>query len=213
MEYPKIETLYNRDPETFIVTDELRCPEFLIPRAWLVTEKIDGVNIRVQFLAGEPPRFFGRTDNADMHPTLRALLTETFTGGKLAAAFLDPDEVWLFGEGYGPKIQSGGNYAPSVRMRLFDVKVGQWWLNWASIEDVARKLGIETVPLINRCAHLEQIEPIVTNLMSDVSSAEAQKYDHPAEGVVCRTEPLLMMRNGERLMFKLKRKDFARGKR
>ncbi len=44
--YPKIDTLYTRD-EKFKVTDEIRRPEFLVPREWLVTEKIHGCNIRV----------------------------------------------------------------------------------------------------------------------------------------------------------------------
>jgi len=47
--YPKIETLFKRD-ETFRVTDKLRLPEFALVREWLVTEKVDGTNIRVVYL-------------------------------------------------------------------------------------------------------------------------------------------------------------------
>ena len=46
MSYPKIETLFKRD-EKFNITDEIRCPEFDNIKKWLITEKIDGTNIRI----------------------------------------------------------------------------------------------------------------------------------------------------------------------
>ena len=50
--YPKIETLFTRD-EKFKVTDIIRLPEFENIKKWLVTEKIDGTNIRIIYTPDE----------------------------------------------------------------------------------------------------------------------------------------------------------------
>ena len=92
--YPKIETLFNRfpkgHPQAFKVdTTQVRCPEFAAIRSWIITEKIDGTNIRVRY---EPPTgrvsFYGRTDRAQLPTFLSAHLAKTFrTNPGLAAAF------------------------------------------------------------------------------------------------------------------------------
>ena len=116
MEYPKIETLYERDPSTHKVTDAIRCPEFGIINSWHITEKIDGTNIRVLYSPGEQPQFCGRTGNAQMPKPLEEYLTETFTPDVLAYTFSELGGiVTLFGEGYGEKIQKGGGNYRSPR--------------------------------------------------------------------------------------------------
>lgn len=86
--YPKIDSLYTRD-EKFKITDEIRRPEFLVPREWFVTEKIDGTNIRISLEremnldnpSGEEwvMRINGRNDNSQIPPNLLRHLQETFT--------------------------------------------------------------------------------------------------------------------------------------
>ncbi len=97
--YPKIDTLYTRD-EKFKVTDEIRRPEFLVPREWLVTEKIHGCNIRVSLEQEACPhlgldhpgagltgtcdtpwimQINGRNDNSQIPPNLLRHLQETFS--------------------------------------------------------------------------------------------------------------------------------------
>lgn len=208
MEYPKIETLFVRDTKTFKVTDELRLPEFDLVKRWLVTEKIDGTNVRVFFDDTEGTvRYGGRTDNAQMPTFLLAHLQEVFTVGAFRRAFDPGAEAVLFGEGYGPKIQKGGNYRSDVSFRLFDVRVGDWWLNWGDVEDVARKLCIETVPVLNRDASLHSATASLRR-PSEVAGAEGGDSAFVQEGIVARTDPLLMTRNGHRLMWKLKAKDY-----
>src|SRR3990167_4368736 len=46
IEFPKIETLYERGAD-FSVTDVLRSPVIGTISKWLVTEKVDGTNIRI----------------------------------------------------------------------------------------------------------------------------------------------------------------------
>lgn len=216
MEYPKIETLYVRDANTFRVTDELRLPEFGLINRWLVTEKIDGTNIRIFFEAGVGIAFGGRTDAAQMPTFLLSHLQETFTTERIATAFEPGTSGILFGEGYGAKIQKrGGNYRPSAGFRLIDVYVKGdergWWLNWDSVEDIACKLDIGTVPVLMRSGTLQEAVSIL-RMHSQVAATEAQN-EIEQEGIVARTDPLLFIRDGRRLMWKLKVKDYEGGKR
>src|SRR3972149_6378383 len=159
IEYPKIETLYDRDEKTRkVLPDQLRMPEFANIKQWFVTEKVDGTNIRVCLSPDGIVTFGGRTDNAQMPVTLMTYLQNTFTSEKMKLVFPSADStVILFGEGYGEKIQSGGNYRKGVSFRLFDVMVGQWWLEPENIFDVAEKLGIQIT------SHLKMIESLPKN--------------------------------------------------
>ena len=110
--YPKIETLYKRNPETFKVTNEIRCPEFENIKKWLVTEKIDGTCIRViyntdLFWGGVPPvlEFKGKADKAQIPPFLLTKLQEMFSVEKMRLQFTKSKIVCLYGEGYGARIQ------------------------------------------------------------------------------------------------------------
>lgn len=207
--YPKIETLYNRNPENMkrVVMGDLRDPAFGLVDTWLVTEKVDGTNVRVN-IAPDGVTFGGRTDNAQMPMPLHAYLTATFPADKLAGAFEPGVTATLYGEGYGAKIQkAGGNYRPDPAFRLFDVRVGDWWLNWPDVESVAAKLGIATVPVLGvNFTTDEAIECV--GAFSEVAQAESGTPFFQ-EGVVCRTDPLLLMRNGHRLVWKLKGGDLA----
>jgi hypothetical protein len=214
MKYPKIQTLFNRDEKFKVDTSQLRIPEFGLIKQWLITEKIDGTNIRVFLEPDGKVRFGGRTDRAQIPVTLLDVLRDIFTAERIARAFIADDLVILYGEGYGPKIQKGGKYrSDHPSFRLFDVRVGDWWLNWDDVEDIAHNLDIETVPVLYRdyssllptCyAELEDIIPF-----SIIASFENERNDVQAEGIVARTNPLLCRRNGERLMWKLKFKDFG----
>lgn len=228
MEYPKIETLLDRDEGTHkVIPAAWRLPEFLLPQHWLVTEKIDGMNLRIilhpeahtdpydhEPYSAPHVQFVGRTDDAQLHPDLKAYLEVTFSLEKVAAAFDPNTKAILFGEAYGPKIQSGGIYRRDIAFRLFDVvvfgsKSGRpWWLNWSDIEDVAKKLEVQTVPVLLKNASLEEAFELLLK-PSRVAIAESPDKSPPTqEGIVARTDPLLFMRNGGRVMWKLKVRDF-----
>lgn len=216
MQYPKIETLFDRDDKTFkVIEGQLREPEFGLVSRWLVTEKIDGTNVRVFWEKGAV-RFGGRTDNSQMPTFLLAYLQQQFTPVALAGAFDEGVRATLFGEGYGPKIQKGGgNYRDDVSFRLIDVVVyGEddhvWWLTWDNVVDVAAKLSVETVPVLGRDASIEEAIATVKNgAHSQVAFIEKQGNEITAEGIVCRTDPPLFTRRGHRVAWKLKTKDFA----
>lgn len=214
VEYPKIETYYERDSKSFTVLPDCpRCPEFALVNRWLVTEKIDGTNIRIHLRSDGTVTYGGRTDAAQLHAPLVAWLLEHCPHPVVAAAFDPGTEAILFGEGYGAGIQKGGLYRPGPGFRLFDVLVivageDRWWLNWESVEDIAGKLCVPTVPVLARGVSVEEAVGMVR--AASITAKEDGGAGGQQEGIVARTEPLLMLRDGRRrLMWKLKGKDLA----
>jgi hypothetical protein len=221
IEYPKIETLYDRDPKTHKVdTAKVRLPEFLMIKEWVCTEKVDGTNIRIGLQDGKVS-IGGRTDNAQIPANLAEYLYATFTLEKMMDSFPYENKdsaagITLFGEGYGEKIQNGGGlYRSGVSFRLFDVRVGNWWLERDSLESVAERLGIKTVPYVEVANFLPSNTTGLNLIIGTPGLSVVCREENPsnpptkrAEGIVARTSPLLLRRNGERLMWKLKYSDF-----
>lgn len=203
MEYHKINSIFKRDLKTKKFTDEYSCPEFeyLKNCQWEFTEKVDGTNVRIMWQNGEV-KFGGRTDNAQMPMPLIDRLQELFTTEKIANVF-PPSEtlVVLYGEGYGGKIQSGGKYKANVDFVLFDIRVGHWWLKRNDVNAIADKLNIQSVPVLGTGTIGEAIDMVKAGYKS-------QWGDFIAEGLVLRLKIDLLSRSGERIITKVKHRDF-----
>lgn len=206
-EYPKIYGPFNRyttgpDRNKLIIGQWSR-PEFeiLANIPWVFTEKVDGTNIRVHW-DGHKVRYGGRTDAAQIPATLVAWLDD-YLSEELFEQRFGECEVTLYGEGYGAKIQkSGGNYRPDQAFVLFDVRVGQWWLRRADVEDVAEKMGLDVVPVVLTGTIKDGIELVEQGFQSDWGYFRA-------EGVVGVPDGGLLDRAGNRIMIKLKAVDFG----
>lgn len=207
-EYDKIQTVYMRDPNTnhkTLLEGQWSLPEFgyLASNEWVFTEKVDGTNIRVMF-DGQQITFGGKTDNAQIPSKLVERLQERF----LPQAHLFSEKfsggVCLYGEGYGAKIQSGGgNYRPDQDFVLFDVKIDDWWLLREDVEEIAKALALDVVPVLRRGTLYDMIEMTRTGFMSTWGN-------FLSEGIVARPAVELKTRRGDRLITKIKHKDFER---
>ena len=204
-EYHKIQTVFKRDMESkskTLLLGQWTMPEFkyLAFNQWVFTEKVDGTNIRIMF-NGDSVSFGGKTDNAQIPSKLVDRLRERFPDGSAFKSAFDSGDVCLYGEGYGAGIQKGGTYRPDQDFVLFDVKVGDWWLQRADVEDVARKLSIDVVPIIGEGNLHECIDTVRRGLKSTWGEFEA-------EGIVARPATELVSRGGERIITKIKHRDF-----
>lgn len=209
-EYQKIPTPFRRDTsrgpnrnkviEGDWVSDELR---YLQDANWLWTEKVDGTTIRVHW-TGHKVVFGGRTADAQIPAKLIQVLTDMFPEELFEQKFQGTTgtAVTLYGEGYGAGIQKGGNYRPDMSFVLFDVRIGEWWLRRSDVEDVAKSMGIDVVPLIFTGSIWDAITRVREGLMSQWNP---KVY---AEGLVGVTEVGLLDRSGDRIMVKIKKKDF-----
>ena len=209
-EYNKIQTVYKRDEKTKrIIEGDYSLPEFeyLRDNIWVFTEKVDGTNVRVHW-NGESVVLGGRTKDAQMPMFLISKLNEIFEGTVRIQTFIkqfgsEPTDVTLYGEGYGAKIQKGGgNYNPNGQdFVLFDVRVGDWWLQRKDVEEIAEVFGLKIVPIIGEGTLADAIEQTRKGIKS-------QWGDFTAEGIVARPKTELRSRNGERIITKIKNKDF-----
>ena len=206
-QYHKIQTVYNRDPLTkykTLIEGQYAKEEFhwLANNQWVGTEKIDGTNIRIMW-DGLQVRFGGKTERAQIPTHLLAVLQDTFTNEKMLSVF-DHGNVCLHGEGYGAKIQNGGAYMHSggaVDFILFDVNIAELWLRRDDVNDIARKLSIGSVPTV--------FEGILSDAVDLVREGMKSVFgDRQSEGLVLRPAVELFDRRGDRIITKIKTKDF-----
>lgn len=208
IEYPKIQTLWLRDPATkfrTLLDGQWALPEFayLQHAEWDWYEKVDGTNIRVMW-NGTAVSFGGRTDAAQLYAPLINRLQELFTPAVLAPLFSKP--VCLYGEGYGAKIQKGGgNYIPDgVDFCLFDIRGadGHWFAQEA-LQPIADALQVRRAPLrLFGC--------LTSAIQWTRQGIRSQWGDFPAEGLVVRPRVELRTSRGHPLIGKIKCKDFAK---
>lgn len=206
-EYHKISTLYNRatDGSKKLIEGDWQDPtvEFLKDAEWEFTEKIDGSNTSVHW-DGHKVRFAGRTADASMPVGLVNYLVETFCSEDVEQLFeqkFGETEVVLFGEGYGGRIQNGKNYRPDESFILFDVFIAGNWQPRESVEDIAQAFGLDVVPIVLRGTLDDAVEFVKGNPASTIGTAKM-------EGVVGRPKVELRDRAGNRVIVKIKGRDF-----
>jgi ATP-dependent RNA circularization protein (DNA/RNA ligase family) len=204
MEYHKIQSIYKRDEisKKFIIgsysTPEI---EYLKDNVWEFSEKIDGTNIRITIENGNI-EFGGRTDNAQIPTKLYGKLSQLFMKDKLDSVFLDAKKIILYGEGFGANIQSGGKYIQNgVDFILFDIWIDGWWLNRNLVEDIAKKLNLKIVKILGEGTIQEGIDFIFRGFNSEFGKFQA-------EGLVLRPKVQMFARNGDRIITKIKYRDF-----
>lgn len=235
--YQKINTIFKRDENNIIMPyEEFSLPElnWLRHCKFDATEKIDGTNIRIEVVPMQGEDFEitfevvykGKTDNANIPKHLEIFLKETYPEDKVLNALGLPKVItqdvmteknWssfetipmytIYGEGYGVKIQKGGNYIKNgVGFIVFDVKVNDMYLLKESMEDIAYKLGAPVVPYMGQFTIDEAIEFVKKGFKSTI----AENPDYDAEGLVLKCPDGLRTRRGERIIFKIKTCDFVK---
>jgi len=205
--YPKIQTVFNRDPATkhrTLLDGDWSRSEFwwLRDLDWEWTEKVDGTNIRVEWNPETGVMFGGRTERAQIPATLVAHLQETFSEHEMRGSYPDT-AMCLYGEGYGARIQKGGgNYIPDgVSFVLFDVQCGGLWLEREDVLDIAENLEVKVVPIAGEGPLREAVDLAKEGFPSVFGTAQA-------EGLVMRPPFQMSNRRGQRIMCKVKHKDF-----
>ena len=209
-EYHKIETLFERDMEGSkkLIEGKFRslAVEFLKDNQWYFTEKVDGTNIRVQW-DGHKVFFGGRTDNAQIPTNLMYALNDLFLGVTNEEVFeqkFGETPVTFYGEGYGEKIQKGGGlYREGVGFMLFDVRVGETWLERENVEDIAKSFNLPVVPIVLTGTIAEGVAYVKSKPNCTVAEQEKE-----AEGLVGRPVVELTDRRRQRLIIKIKACDF-----
>ena len=211
--------VYKRQP---IILGEYSEPEFEVLKdlKWEATEKIDGTNMSCCFHPGfRMIEVRGKTENASIPTHLHKRMEELFQFDLLYKAFgvqtetgetVYPEKVEIFGEGYGLKIQKGGNYIKDhCDFILFDVRIltstgESLWLTREACEDIAKKLNLKIVPLVGYMT-IKEAEDFVK---AGFKSLIAENKDYIAEGLVLKAPCGLLNRRGKRIITKIKYCDY-----
>lgn len=218
--YHKIQTVYLRNPDDGYkklmegVWSKLEF-EYLQNAEWIFEEKIDGTNIRIMY-DGENINIGGKTDEAQTPVSLLDAIWKLLSmDGPDRTASLDlwksifsskdgeKVRVCLYGEGYGAGIQKGGGlYRKDKSFVLFDVKVGNVFLKRDAVADVASKLGLQIAPVVGRGTLHDAVKLVKEGFNSTWGP-------FLAEGIIARPAVELDNRFGERIITKIKHKDFT----
>lgn len=206
-EYEKIETIFVRDEKTKKLNESIYRNEtvkFLKDNDWEFTEKIDGTNIRVVW-DSHKVSYYGRTDKAQIPSQLMNRLIELFGGDVNEEMFeqkFGDKNVMLIGEGYGAKIQNGSSYREDNDFILFDVLINDNYLSRENVKDIANYFNIDVVPTIMIGKLEDGINWVKTKPKSKIGTANS-------EGLVARPLVELKDKNGNRVIVKIKVRDFS----
>jgi len=148
---------------------------------------------------------------------------------------LPPDrDLTIYGEAYGGSQQGMSHtYGTTLKFAVFDVKIGDCWLDVPNADDVAKKLGLEFVHYVKVSTDLKALDeqrdaPSMQAVRNGISTfAEGQFIDtsrtdyvyfpvlngtifnpKKREGVVLRPLIEVILNNGNRLICKHKGDDF-----
>lgn len=201
--YLKINGIFKRDQKGKFLFGEFSDleTEKLKDFTWIGTEKIDGTNTRIIW-DGENVEVRGKKDNSQITPYIKNA-TEKYLDKELFKKVFGNSKVFLFGESYGQKIQTIGNkYLPNSNdFILFDVMIDNTWLTRESVNDIAENLKIKSVPVLFKGTIQEAIKKVTKGFESTLAKVTA-------EGLVLVPECDLLKRNGDRIITKIKFKDF-----
>ena len=219
MEYHKINGLYKRYnklehptlPEgkrynEFIIGDFAQ-PEFeyLFNNQWVWSEKLDGTNMRIylewDYEKNLSYKIRGKSEDANLPTKLHEWIVNWIESNKqnLNNTFITSNNVLLYGEGVGDKIQLGGNFGEQ-HFKLFDIYINGFYLEKPAITEIASLINLDTVNYWYGTIQ-EAIDKVKTKPLSAFGN-------FPIEGYVGQPAVRLFTAKGERICTKIKVKDF-----
>jgi len=225
MEYHKIHGLFKRytkdDKDAGIIPDGKKVGDFitgefakeefkiLFHNQWIWTEKLDGMNIRIYLYREEENDNFtiivkGRTDKADISDDLLNSIYTWFHENeeKINNTFTKTNNLILYGEGVGKKIQKGSIFGEQ-HFKLFDVKIGKFWLKRDDVINIANKISLST-PLYWMGTITDAVGRAITEPKSEFGNFTIEGYVGVPVGD-------FLDRSGNRIITKIKVKDFVKG--
>ena len=213
IEYQKILTLYKFSMDTYefvnIIHDEY--VDYLKDLVWLISEKVDGMNIRVHY-DGHRVEWNGRTDKANLPKEVEQLLQTTFGDSEIIFEQLFGEkDVILFMECYGGKIQ-GGLYGGAERLIGFDVMINGEYIDKRNIEGIFNRFNVPCVEF----GEVKGLKTVVDMVKDAISSPEknisklCEKGTTVIEGYVCVPKCRIYDNQGNRIIVKIRVRDIAK---
>ena len=226
MKYHKINALYNRwrkdlDPiETLPLNKkygdfkdgEFAQSEFeyLFNNQWIWSEKLDGTNIRIYANWSEQYGIHtfevkGKDENSSIPKDLLEWIKNwIYENSQIVSDLFAAEDIILYGEGVGTKIQKVGHNFGSQHFKLFDVYINGFWLQKDDVLDIANKLSLDT-PITWIGTIQDAIDKVKTLPVSSFGNFTIEGYVG---------QPIVRLNDAKqkRIVTKIKVCDFVKGK-
>jgi hypothetical protein len=177
--------------------------DILLFKRCYALEKIDGTSADIKWKENKLEYFYGSGSEANFE--------KLFDAAKLTQLFVDfaRAEVTIYGEFYGGSLRKRSNvYGKDQRFIAFDVQIDGMWLAVPNMTEVCAYFGVDVVPWVEISTDVDAI-----NTERDKPSVQATRNgvvgDRPREGVILRPLIEVIKNNGNRVIAKHKRDDFA----
>lgn len=180
--------------------------EVLLFKECYAMEKIHGTSAHLGIKEGSVYFFSG----GEKHDSFVSLFNADDLMSKFQSLGLNDSTV--YGEAYGGKQQGMSHtYGKQLKFIVFDVKIGERWLNVLDAENITKVLGLEFVPYVKIFTKMEDID---SERDADSIVAVRNGIEEPKkrEGIVLRPIIEVTKNNGQRIIAKHKREDFSERK-
>ncbi len=215
--YEKFNSPFKKD-DNFINTMELS--QILPVGIWIKTEKIDGTNIRI--ILTKPDE----EGNREIHIASRKFILNQEDKSskiyfdcikevnlhKIKEYFKEVNStVTIYGEGYGAGVQKGGIYSKQKNFRVFDIRIGLAYQDFKYVEKVCIDNQLNLIPILGQVEEITYKE-CLTSLNKFKDTLLKGGDGGKPEGIVYKFNPVLLNKYKERLIFKVKFKDYKNGR-
>lgn len=175
---------------------------FYFKEVWCM-EKIHGTSAHISFDGNIIKFFSGGSKHENFvnlfnYESLITKFNEIYTG----------TPITIYGEAYGGKLQGmSDTYGNELKFIVFDIQIGDCWLNVESANRLALSFGLEFV-------HHVKVETTLENLNKEMERDSVQGIrngmgeGHPSEGIVIRPLIEVTLNNGNRVIVKHKKDKF-----
>jgi hypothetical protein len=182
--------------------------DILLFKECYALEKIHGTSANVKWTGNAVTLFAGGADHVSFEKLFdRDALTAVF------AECLGNQPITVYGEAYGGKIQGmSKTYGEELKFVIFEVRDSNGWWCVPGAEDMCKRMGLEYVYYRRIPTTLEEIDgerdaPSVQAVRNGIVGEPKMR-----EGIVLRPLIEVTKNNGERIIAKHKRAEFAETK-
>jgi len=172
---------------------------YLSTLQWQYKRKLNGENLRVKW-DGNRVVWNGKTNAYQASKKLTNYMKETFVEEIFEERFGRDKTVLLFGEHMGEKVQGNELGLEKPEFVLFDVKIGEFWLEPEDVEEVAKYFWLRTYKDFGDTG-----QDTLINLISRTAIGDFKEW----ERIVATPKIRCLQPNGERVICKIKNKDYA----
>lgn len=188
---------------------------YLYTNPWTWKRKLDGENIRI-YWNGEQALWNGKSNKFTCTKKFQDYMNNTFIEEIFEEKFGRDKEVYIYGEHMGPKVQGNELGLDEDEVVIFDVEIDGMFVCKESIEQIAGYFGVKSVydympkeKLLPKEVLAEWGDFLRKEItLDDLINLVAKGYLSNWEGIVCTPACNIKDHNGNRIIVKIKNKDY-----